>query len=138
VRVLTRSGLEHEFQAAARHQSLGVYVLLAVIAIFCALALVNAQAMATAERGREFGLLRLVGARTGQVRSMVRAESLITVVFGLAVGPIVAVSGLAGVYHSLTGSVLPAVSLKAYGAIVAGWAVLAFAACILPTRMRCA
>jgi putative ABC transport system permease protein len=76
--------------------------------------------MATVERGREFGLLRLVGARTGQVRSMVRAESLITVVFRLAVGPIVAVPGLAGMYHSLPGSALPAVSLKACGAIVAG------------------
>lgn len=135
VHVLTRSGLEHELQAAARHQSLGVYVLLAVIAAFCALALVNALAMATAERGREFALLRLVGASKGQVRSMVRAETVIMVVFGLAVGSLVAVPGLAGVNHSLTGSALPAVSLKAYGAIVAGYAVLAFAACILPTRI---
>ena len=126
------------FEAAARHQSLGVYVLLAVIAAFCALALVNALAMATAERGREFALLRLVGASKGQVRSMVRAETVIMVVFGLAVGSLVALPGLAGVNHSLTGSALPAVSFKAYGAIVAGYAVSRSRPASSPPGSRCA
>jgi len=39
------------------------------------------------------------------------------------------------VNHSLAGSALPALSFNGYGAIVGGYAALAFAACILPTRI---
>ena len=53
---------ESQLEDAARRQSLAVYVLLGLIVVFCALALVNAIAMSTAERAREFALLRLIGA----------------------------------------------------------------------------
>ena len=71
VNVLTRSQYQRELETAAHKQSLAVYVLLAVIGIFCAMALINAMTMATAERAREFALLRLVGASKRQVRAMI-------------------------------------------------------------------
>ena len=87
-------------------------MLLAVIGIFCAMALVNAMTMATAERAREFALLRLVGASKRQVRTMVRAETLIMVAFGLTIGSLIAAPGLAAFNYSLTGSAIPSVSIR--------------------------
>jgi putative ABC transport system permease protein len=74
-RVLTRAQYREELEADAAEQSLAVYVLLGVLGVFCAMALVNAITMSTAERAREFALLRLVGASKRQVRTMVRAET---------------------------------------------------------------
>ena len=133
--VLTRSGYQQQLEAAADKQSLAVYVLLAVIGIFCAMALVNAMTMATAERAREFALLRLIGASKRQVRTMVRAETLIVVTFGLAIGSIIAAPGLAAFNYSLTGSAVPSVSIRTYGGLLAVYALLGFAAGILPTRL---
>ena len=59
---------------------------------------------------------------------MVRAETLIMVAFGLAIGTLIAIPGLAVVSYDLTGSSVPSVSLKSYGALLAVYAVLAFAA----------
>lgn len=133
--VLTRAQYQDELEAAADEQSLAVYVLLAVIGVFCAMALVNAMTMATAERSREFALLRLVGASTRQVRTMVRAETLIMVAFGLTIGSIIAVPGLAAFNYSLTGSAVPPISIWAYAGLMAVYALLGFAATVLPTRM---
>ncbi len=84
--VTTRAHYEHALADAAHKQSLAVYALLGLIVVFCALAAVNAVMMSTAERAREFALLRLVGAGKRQIGTMIRAETLITVAFGLAVG----------------------------------------------------
>ena len=135
VEVLTRSDYRHQLEASAKKQSLAVYVLLAVIGIFCAMALVNAMAMATAERAREFALLRLVGASRRQVRTMIRGETTITIAFGLTLGSIIAAPGLAAFNYSLTGSAVPTLSLRTYGGLLAFYAVLAFVATVLPTRL---
>ena len=135
VQVLTRDGYRAELEAAADTEALAIYVLLAVIGIFCALALVNATVMATSERSREFALLRLVGASRRQVRAMVRGETLIVVVFGLTLGSVLAIPGLAAFNYSLTGSVVPSVSLAPFGALFAFYAVIGFAATVIPTRL---
>jgi putative ABC transport system permease protein len=110
-------------------------VLLAVIGVFCAMALINAMTMATAERAREFALLRLVGASKRQVRSMIRTETQITVAFGLTIGTLIAASGLAAFNYSLIGSAIPSVPIRIYGALLATYALLGFAATVLPTRL---
>ena len=135
VQVLTRPQYQHELEADAHTQSLEVYVLLAVIGVFCAMALINAMTMATAERAREFALLRLVGASKRQVRTMVRAETLIMVTFGLALGSLIAAPGLAALSYSLTGSAIPSVSIGIYGGLLAAFALLGFASTVLPTRL---
>jgi putative ABC transport system permease protein len=132
--VLTRAEYRHGLAEAARKQSLAAYVLLAVIGVFCALALVNALAMATAERSREFALLRLVGATKSQIRTMIRAETSIMVAIGLTVGSLVALPGLAIFSRSVSGSAMPSVSLPLYGALLGVYAVVGFAATVLPTR----
>ncbi len=66
---------------------------------------------------------------------MVRAETLIMVTFGLTMGTVIAIPGLAMLSRDLTGSVVPSVSLWPYGGLVAFFSLLAFAACVIPTRL---
>ena len=57
------------------------------------------------------------------------------VVFGLAIGSLVAAPALAVYQHSLTGSAVPSIPLKAYGVRLGVYALLGFAAPVLPTRL---
>ena len=73
------------------------------------MALVNAYVMSTAERRREFALLRLIGAGRRQIWTMIRAETLIIAAFAAAMGTLVALPGLAVLSNDLTGSPFPSV-----------------------------
>jgi putative ABC transport system permease protein len=68
-----------------------IYALLGLAVIIAILGIVNTLALSVAERTREIGLLRAVGATRPQVRQMIRRESLLIAVFGallgVAVGP---------------------------------------------------
>ena len=135
VDVLSRSRYLSELKATAREQSLGVYVLLGVVVIFAALAVVNSLTMSIAERGRELALLRLVGASRRQVMRMIRVETLITALFGLALGALVAAPGLMVYSRSLTGDLVPALPGWMIGTLVAGSLLFTLAAAVLPTRL---
>ena len=133
--VSTRAQYERQLASAARHQDSEAYALLGLIAAFCALALVNAIVMSTAERSREFALLRLIGAGRKQIWTMIRAETLITAAFAAAMGTLVALPGLAVLSNDLTGSPFPSVPLWLYGCLIAAYVLLGFAATVLPTRL---
>jgi len=130
----TRGQYEHGLADSAAQRSLAVYVLLGVIAAFCALALVNSVVMATAERARELAMLRLIGASKRQVSRMVRSETLIVLCFGLTMGSLIALPGLAVFSHGVTGSPVDGVPIKGYFGLLAVYAVLGFAASALATR----
>ncbi|MFD2418027.1 ABC transporter permease [Amycolatopsis pigmentata] len=105
-----------------------------VVLGFIAIAVVNILVLATAARVREFALLRLVGAKPRQVRSMMRGEAGIVVVASVVLGSLAALPPLIGISVSLTGTALPTVPPLAYlgvvvVAIVLGWGSIAF-----PTR----
>jgi putative ABC transport system permease protein len=133
--VTTRAQYQSRLEDAAQQQSFAVYLLLGLIVAFCALAVVNAVTMSTAERAREFALLRLVGADKRQVRTMIRAETLIMVTFGLTIGTIIAAPGLAVLNHNLTGSAIPSVSFSVYVGLLAVYTFFAFAAGVVTTRL---
>ncbi|REE95559.1 ABC transporter permease [Thermomonospora umbrina] len=63
-----------------------VYVMLALAILIALLGIANTLAQSIHERTRELGLLRAVGATRGQIRSMVRWESVIVALFGTAGG----------------------------------------------------
>jgi putative ABC transport system permease protein len=66
---------------------LGLVTALLALAIIIALfGIVNTLALSVFERTRELGLLRAVGMTRRQVRSMIRAESVITSVMGAVLG----------------------------------------------------
>ncbi|ROZ49897.1 ABC transporter permease [Rhodococcus sp. WS3] len=109
---------------------LAVLVLLGYLAV----AVVNTLVAATAERAREFALLQLVGARTSQVRAMMRIESVMVVGIAIVVGTLIAIPPLVGIAIAVSGAPVPTVSPAVYGSIVAVTAALGFLSIAVPTR----
>lgn len=105
-----------------------------VVLGFIAIAVVNILVLATAARVREFALLRLVGAKPRQVRSMMRGEAGIVVVASVVLGSLAALPPLIGISLSLTSTALPIVPPLLYLAIVAVAVVLGWASIAVPTR----
>ena len=96
--------------------------------------MVNTLTMIALQRGRELGLLRLVGGTAGQVRSMARWEAGLIITIGLGVGLAIAATALLPLSHALTGSLRPFVPPAELAAILGGSALLALLALMLPTR----
>jgi len=63
-----------------------ILALLALSVVIAALGIVNTLGLSVIERTRALGLLRAVGLDRGQVRHMIRYESLIIAVFGALLG----------------------------------------------------
>jgi putative ABC transport system permease protein len=86
-----------------------IYVLLALSVIVSLFGIVNTLVLSVYERTRELGMLRAIGTTRGQVREMIRYESIITALvgglLGIAVGIILAAI-LAGTALSGSGFVL--------------------------------
>lgn len=105
-----------------------------IIFAFTSIAVVNTLMMIALQRGRELGLLRLVGATRGQVRSMARWEAALIITIGLGLGLAIAAAALLPLSHALTGSLRPYVPLGQLAAILGASALLALLALVLPTR----
>jgi putative ABC transport system permease protein len=106
----------------------------AIIFGFTSIAVVNTLTMIALQRGRELGLLRLVGGTPGQVRSMARWEAALIITIGLGLGLAIAAAALLPLSHALTGSLRPEVPLDQLGAILGVSTLLALLALALPTR----
>lgn len=77
-------------QAASIDQFVNlIYGLLALAVIIALFGIANTLSLSVYERTRELGLLRAVGATRGQVRSMIRWESVITALLGAVQGILV-------------------------------------------------
>jgi putative ABC transport system permease protein len=109
-------------------------VFVAMIFAFTSIAVLNTLAMIALRRGRELGLLRLVGATHRQVRSMARWEAALIIAIGLGLGLAITAVALLPLSHALTGSLRPYVPLGQLAAILGGSALLAVVALALPTR----
>lgn len=81
---------QEEFQGALSgliNQLLSLVTVLLLLAVVIALlGIVNTLALSVFERTRELGLLRAVGMTRGQVRAMVRWESVVISVIGALIG----------------------------------------------------
>lgn len=89
LKVQTRAAFEKAQQAQV-NQLLGlIYVLLALAIVIALIGIVNTLMLSVFERTHEIGLLRAVGMRRRQVRSMIRAESVILSLFGAIIGVVV-------------------------------------------------
>ena len=85
----TRAQFEQS-QENSINQTLGlIYVLLALAVLVALIGIVNTLILSVFERTREIGLLRAVGMKRRQVRTMVRAESVIIAVFGAVIGVVI-------------------------------------------------
>jgi len=105
-----------------------------LIFAFTSIAVVNTLTMIALQRGRELGLLQLVGGTARQVRSMARWEAGLIITIGLGLGLAIAATALLPLSHALTGSIRPHVPLDQLAAILGVSALLALLALALPTR----
>src|SRR3712207_7102202 len=80
--------------------------------------------MIALQRGRELGLLRLVGGTARQVRSMARWEAGLIIAIGLGLGLAIAATALLPLSHALTGNIRPHVPLDQLAAILGASALL--------------
>jgi putative ABC transport system permease protein len=106
----------------------------AIIFAFTSIAVVNTLIMIAIQRGRELGLLQLVGGTPGQIRSMARWEAGLIITTGLGLGLAIAATALLPLSHALTGNLRPYVPLDQLAAILGVSALLALLALTLPTR----
>lgn len=89
VKIQTRAQFEQAQQAKV-NQLLGVvYVLLALAVLIALIGIVNTLILSVFERTHEIGLLRAVGMRRRQVRSMIRSEAVILSIFGAIIGVVI-------------------------------------------------
>jgi putative ABC transport system permease protein len=89
VQVQTRDQYEQS-QASSVDALLGlVYALLALAVIIALIGIVNTLMLSVLERIHEIGLLRAVGMRRRQVRSMIRSEAVILSLFGAVLGLVI-------------------------------------------------
>jgi hypothetical protein len=75
----------------------GLGCALAVVLAYIAIAVVNTLVMATAARGREFALLRLIGTGRTQIMRMMRIEALLVVGLATVLGALAAIPPLVGI-----------------------------------------
>ncbi|MCX5398719.1 ABC transporter permease [Streptomyces sp. NBC_00102] len=114
---------------------IGLLMVLGIALLCTGIALVNTLVMATSDRTRDFALLRLAGATTGQVLRIVAVEALVVVGVGALLGLAVSAVDLGAVRGALallgvhTGVAVP---WAAIGAVLAGAAVIAVVAAVLP------
>ncbi|GAA0339978.1 ABC transporter permease [Streptomyces blastmyceticus] len=135
VKVLDR-GEADNLQGDAQQANAEVkYVAMGLIIAFTAIAAVNTLAVSTADRAREFALLRLVGTTRRQVRLMLRLESLTVVVISTVLGTAVALATLTAFSVGMTGAAAPSLEPVTYLLIVALAGLLALGATLIPGRV---
>ncbi len=133
VQVQTRAQFE-QAETASVNQLLGlVYALLALAVLIALIGIVNTLMLSVFERTREIGLLRAVGMKRRQVRTMIRSEAVILAIFGAIIGIIIGTGmGIALVsslkQQGITDIDVPASSLVVFlvlaallGLIAASW-----------------
>ncbi|MGW1076417.1 ABC transporter permease [Streptomyces sp. NPDC002537] len=116
------------------------YLVVGMIVGYTAISVINTLVSATGRRRREFGLQQLTGFTRRQVMTMMGVESLLTAVVGIVLGSVASTITLFPYSVAKLDRVVPSVPVWIYFAVVAGAAVVTFAATLLPawraTRFR--
>jgi putative ABC transport system permease protein len=110
-KVLNAKEYEHEISGIVDQLLAFVTVMLLLAVVIALLGIVNTLALSVFERTRELGLLRAVGMTRGQVRAMVRWESVVISLIGATVGAGVGVGLGMALAQSLKGDGITEVSV---------------------------
>ncbi|GLW93400.1 FtsX-like permease family protein [Actinokineospora globicatena] len=106
-----------------------------VILGYIVIAVGNTLVMTTAQRGREFAMMRMVGTTRRQVRRMMWLEAGLTGGIAAVIGTLIPAVPLVLLGIGLAGDPIPSGPFPAYLAIVAGAVLLALVATMIPTRL---
>ena len=134
VQVMTRPEYLSTLHAAGNDQAWGVWLVVALGALFAALALINTAAMAMSERRAELATIRLLGGTAGQITRTVALELAPAMLVGVAAGAAVAGLAIFGVPDGVRGIplVVPAAVMSG---LLAGILILAVATGAVSTRL---
>ncbi|MGI8726598.1 MAG: FtsX-like permease family protein, partial [Solirubrobacterales bacterium] len=80
-----------------------IYALLTLSVLLSLIGVVNTLVLTIYERTREIGMLRAIGASKGQMRMMVRYESLITAMIGAVIGVVIGLAVAVAAVEALEG-----------------------------------
>jgi putative ABC transport system permease protein len=119
--------------AASLQQFLSIFIGLTVV--YAALAVVNTMAMATAQRAREFGLLRVIGAEAAQVLTVLLIETCVVVTMGVGLGLLIVLGPLATLGIGLNGRPAIAMNWDQMAMILGGCVVLAVLGTVIPAAL---
>jgi putative ABC transport system permease protein len=86
--ILSHDQLRKSQEQVARSGTIGMNIVLALLAAPALLGLANTMGINVIERTRELGMMRAVGAKRRQIRRMIIAESLLLSLMGIALGVI--------------------------------------------------
>ncbi len=128
--VLTLNGFKAQADSLVDNLLIFVSVMLLLAIVIAFLGIVNTLALSVFERTRELGLLRAVGMTRGQVRAMVRWESVVISLIGAVAGAALGVGLGAALVRALRnqgfqGAVIPYGQVALYLALAAGAGILA-------------
>ena len=110
-------------------------VAVGVILGYVVISVANTLVMSTAQRSREFALLRLIGTTKRQVVRMMRFEALATVGVAALLGTVVAGIPLMLLNLGLRGTPLPSGTVTVFGGVIAGAILLGLLSLGLATRV---
>ncbi|AGM06787.1 FtsX-like permease family protein [Amycolatopsis keratiniphila] len=110
-------------------------VAVGVILGYVVISVANTLVMSTAQRSREFALLRLIGTTKRQVARMMRFEALATVGVAALLGTVVAGIPLMLLNLGLRGTPLPSGTVTVFGGVIAGAILLGVLSLGLATRV---
>jgi putative ABC transport system permease protein len=128
VQVADREGMRAQQAAQQRTNQQVQYLAMGLIIAFTAISVVNTLVMATADRIREFALLRLVGTTRRQVLRVTRWESAIVTVLAVLIGTVLSLVVLSAFSAGMTRYGTPHIPPPAYLAVVGLAAAMAFLA----------
>ncbi|ONI84301.1 hypothetical protein ALI144C_16285 [Actinosynnema sp. ALI-1.44] len=131
-RVADRSTLTESYDKELETGAMINYLLAGMIVLYTAISVINTLVVETADRRREFGLLRLSGARRGQVLRMVGVEGTAITLSGIILGTVVSAGTLIPFSISALGSVVPYGPFWIFLVVSGAAALLTMAAVMLP------
>jgi putative ABC transport system permease protein len=127
--------VKRDDDASAKSQAWVGYLLMALVASFAAIAVVNSLALSTAERVREFALMRLGGTTRRQILRMLRWETLTVIVLGSTLGAAVAVASLIPYSSRTTDSPRPSTPALMCLGLLGGVVLMALIGTQVPGRL---
>lgn len=131
--VADRSVLTEAYASEQQTQAWINYLLAGMIILYTAISVINTLVVETADRRREFGLLRLSGAKRGQVMRMASVEGFAVAAAGIGLGTLISAGTLVPFSLAAMDSVLPYGPFWIYLAIAGAAGVLTMAATLIPT-----
>ena len=120
--------------SAVSSQQAAFDLLVGITILFTAIAVFNTFAIATSTRASEFADLRLAGTTFGQIRRMLRWESLVITILGVLIGCVImhVILGILGLAQD--GEWHWTIDVRTYISLLAGAVLLGLLANILPAR----